>query len=232
MKTAIFQLALATLSTSTTLAFTGLSCTHIKALPATSRPSAVSPLFSPSRSTRSLSTTALQGFFGDFKGLTSIFDATNKEAEEIVPQFDAVVIEPDFRVAALFLGVGILLDWVPYVQFVLGLPVTLLGLLFLVQTFRIRFIFDQENALELATNNGTDGSLTSSGENIIVGGANRWKCDTIVNYDFFPQGWMDGPFGQPILVYFKETQTPQEGWNEGPGQAANAPAKVEAGIGE
>jgi len=31
-----------------------------------------------------------------------------------------------------------------------------------------------------------------------------------VNYEFFPESF-------PILVYFKETQTPQEKWSEGPG---------------
>ena len=31
-----------------------------------------------------------------------------------------------------------------------------------------------------------------------------------MNYDFFPESF-------PILVYFKETQTPEEKWAEGPG---------------
>ena len=29
-------------------------------------------------------------------------------------------------------------------------------------------------------------ALTDSGENIVVGGANRWDFSTFVNYDFFP----------------------------------------------
>jgi hypothetical protein len=32
-----------------------------------------------------------------------------------------------------------------------------------------------------------------------------------VNYDYFPSKEF------PILVYFKETQTPEEKWGEGPG---------------
>ena len=146
-----------------------------------------------------------------------------------VPQFEPRLIDPDFRCAALFLVPGLLLDTIPYIQLTLGPIVTLLGLLFLVQTFRIRFRFNEDNALELATVADLQGNLQESGENMIVGGANVWACDTIVNYDFFPNGWIDSPWGAPILVYFKETQTPADKWNEGPGERANDPAKIAAG---
>ena len=186
--------------------------------------------------------TSLHGFLKDLKGLPSLFQPQQprKEAPIAVtkPKYDTVVIDPDFRVAALFLALGVALDCIPYLQVSLGPIVTLLGALFLFQTFRIRFIFDADNNLELVTTttkaDGDDdqAAFASSGENVIVGGANKWACNTIVNYDFFPQGWMDGPlFGQPILVYFKETQTPSESWNEGPGKAANDPDKIAAGQG-
>ncbi len=42
-----------------------------------------------------------------------------------------------------------------------------------------------------------------------------------MNYDFFPKGWIDQPQG-PILVYFKENQTPSETWFQGPGKYANS----------
>lgn len=163
---------------------------------------------------------------GDVKGLFELFKKPEVEPETIAPKFDTVVIDPDFRVGVAFLAVGALLDQIPYIQWTLGLFTTLLGILFVVQTFRIRFVFD-ETALELATV-AQNGELETSGENVIVGGANRWKTATIVNYDFFPKGWIDGPVG-PILVYFKETQTPEDSWNEGPGKLANDPDKVAAG---
>ena len=163
--------------------------------------------------------------FGDLKGLADFFKP-KEEAVDLKPTFEDVVIEPDFRVGALFLTLGVVLDLIPYVKWVLGVFVTLLGVLFVVQTFRIRFVFDG-TAFELATV-GDEGSLKSSGENVVVGGANRWETDTIVNYDFFPKGWIDGPIG-PILVYFKETQTPSDKWNEGPGKSANDPAKIASG---
>lgn len=145
------------------------------------------------------------------------------------PKYDAVTIDPDYRVAGLFLALGAALDTIPYVQWTLGLVTTALGLLFLVQTFRIRFVFDEENCLELKTARAGSEELKDAGENVVVGGANRWACDTIVNYDFFPKGWIDGNPVGPILVYFKETQTPSESWNEGPGRSANDPDKIAAG---
>jgi hypothetical protein len=167
-------------------------------------------------------TTNLQSF------LTDLFNPKSKQvAEPTAPVFDPVVIDPDFRVAALFLVSGFLLDLIPYIQLTLGPAVTLLGILFLVQTFRIRFVFDETGAFELKTSSGSD-DLGDSGENRIVGGANRWDTDTIINYDFFPKGWIDGPVG-PILVYFKETQTPADSWNEGPGKLANDPDKIASG---
>ena len=115
---------------------------------------------------------------------------------------DEVVIGKDFRLSAIFLGGGLLLDQIPYLQLTLGPIMTLLGILFLVQTFRLKFVCDASTfSLQDAS------SEDSVGENVIVGGENRWTYDSFVNYDFFPAGWVDQPQG-PILVYFKETQTP------------------------
>jgi len=128
---------------------------------------------------------------------------------------EPVTIDKDFRLSAIFLGGGLLLDNIPYLQLTLGPIVTLLGILFLVQTFRLNFVCDASTfALE-------ESSSEETGENIIVGGENRWTYDSFVNYDFFPAGWIDQPQG-PILIYFKETQTPQDKWNEGPGASANS----------
>ena len=63
---------------------------------------------------------------------------------------------------------------------------------------------------------GSD-ELTDSGENIVVGVANRWAYSTFVNWDFYPS------LEFPILVYFKETQTPKPDGSE-PGQIHFFPA--------
>jgi hypothetical protein len=167
------------------------------------------------------------GFFGNF------FDSKTKTIANKKPVYETVVIDPDFRVAGLFLGLGVALDCIPYLQLLLGPLVTVLGALFVFQAFRIRFVFDEDNNFELKTTAllSTSEELRDSGENVVVGGANKWACDTIVNYDFFPQSWMadpNHPIG-PILVYFKETQTDSSTWNEGPGRASNDPAKIASG---
>lgn len=151
------------------------------------------------------------------------FLPSNKEAEPEPEPLPDVVVDPDFKLAAIFLVAGVLLDTIPYIQLTLGPFVTLLGLLFLVQTFRVRFSFDQE-AFELLGGGGSE----KSGENIVVGGANRWNYDTFVNWEFFPKGWEDQPQG-PILVYFKETQTPSDKWQEGPGAKANSEEAIANG---
>ena len=72
------------------------------------------------------------------------------------------------------------------------------------QTTTLRFTFD-DSSFSLVK---ADGS--STGENVVVGGANRWKYDTFVNYAFLPSEEL------PILVYFRETQTPADSREEVP----------------
>ncbi|CAI0542930.1 unnamed protein product [Linum tenue] len=70
-----------------------------------------------------------------------------------------------------------------------AVPVGLLGLLLLFQvTFEVK-VGEQ---------------LEESGENVFVGGKNRWKYSSFVNWELW---WPNFP----ILVYFKETQTKPEG---------------------
>ncbi|KAG7352454.1 DUF3119 domain containing protein [Nitzschia inconspicua] len=145
---------------------------------------------------------------------TYLFDTASNSGGE-------VIINRDFRVAGIFLTLGLLLDTLPILKFTLGPLVTALGILFLVQTFRLSFVCG-ENAFSLQN------TSKESGENIIVGGENKWTYDSFVNYDFFPKGWIDQPQG-PILVYFKEKQTPSDKWMDGPGKSANSEQALENG---
>jgi Protein of unknown function (DUF3119) len=183
---------------------------------------------SSSASSASSSSRLQANFFDNlFSKTTAVFaQKAPPPKKKILPP--PVVIDRDYRVAVVFLAAGLLLDFIPYMQFLLGIPLTLLGLLFLVQTYRVRFVFDEENNLSIRIGD----ELKESGENVVVGGANVWSCDTIVNYDFFPKGWIDNtfPLDIPILVYFKETQTDASMWDQaGPGKTANDPAKIAAG---
>ncbi|CAM9202583.1 unnamed protein product [Phaeothamnion confervicola] len=59
--------------------------------------------------------------------------------------------------------------------------------------------------MEVKLVGASEGELTATGENFAVGGQNRWRYDTWVNWEFYPT------IGIPILCYFKETQTSPEG---------------------
>ena len=124
--------------------------------------------------------------------------------------------DADFRLAAALVVLGPTLVLAPWIVQALGGFFTILGAFLIFQTLRIRFVFDDE-ALEVKTKDlfGSGDDLGATGENFAVGGENRWKYNTFVNWEFFPS------VDLPILVYFKETQTPQDKWDVGPGQWAN-----------
>ena len=73
------------------------------------------------------------------------------------------------------------------------------------QTTTLRFAFDEDSF-----------SLVSAGgaklerENVVVGGENKWKYSSFSNYDFLPSREF------PVLVYFREDQTPVENREEVP----------------
>lgn len=46
------------------------------------------------------------------------------------------------------------------------------------------------------------GLVPKQRKNYVLGTENKWRYDSFVNWDFFPSIHL------PILVYFKETQTP------------------------
>jgi hypothetical protein len=134
-----------------------------------------------------------------------------------------VIIDSDYTLAAAFaiLGIAILVtDYnvdgsLSLVGALGGTFITLLGVLFAIQARRIRFVFNEKyfeiKTVEQTTTPDTDSSskgivvLKDSGENFVVGGANRWAYTTFVDWKFFPS------LDVPILVYFKEIQTKNDG---------------------
>jgi len=101
--------------------------------------------------------------------------------------------------------------------FVLGLPIFFFGLFLAYQATTLRFTFDDTDFSLVKSD------LSSTGENVVVGGENRWAYKSFVNYEFFPSETF------PVLVYFKETQTPKEVWMIGPGEVANSPDALSKG---
>ncbi|KAJ0815971.1 hypothetical protein HanPI659440_Chr00c23g0735741 [Helianthus annuus] len=127
--------------------------------------------------------------------ITSLFSIGKKKVK--ATKRETVVPDPDYRIPVVLLGLA---GGLVYEDNLLAAaPVGLLGLLLLFQTTRVRFVFDDE-ALEVKVGK----ELDESGENVFVGGKNRWKYSTFVNWELW---WPNFP----ILVYFKETQTKPEG---------------------
>ncbi|URE48619.1 hypothetical protein MUK42_14579 [Musa troglodytarum] len=127
---------------------------------------------------------------GSFAAVASMLGRNAKKRDIVIP-------EPDYRIPVVLLGIA---GGLAYQDNLLpAATIGLLGLLLLVQATRVRFVFDEE-ALEVKIGN----QLEESGENVFVGGKNRWRYSTFVNWEFWwPQF--------PILIYFKETQTKPEG---------------------
>lgn len=73
------------------------------------------------------------------------------------------------------------------------------------QTTTLRFAFD-EDSFSLVSANGA----RLEQENVVVGGENKWKYSSFSNYDFLPSKDF------PVLVYFREDQTPAENREEVP----------------
>ena len=80
----------------------------------------------------------------------------------------------------------------------LALIFTLFSAFLAIQTTTLRFTFDDQ-AIALVRPDGS-----SIGDNIKVGGENKWSYSSIQNWDFLPTEDF------PILIYFRETQTPVE----------------------
>jgi hypothetical protein len=143
-----------------------------------------------------------------FQNLAGFFSKKEDKVSVQKPKIPDVVVDSDFSLSYLFAAIGLVIAVIIPSTFggLASFVHIFLAVFFAIQAKRIRFVFD-EDAFELRTvdlNASVESQvLKDSGENIVVGGANRWGYKSFVNYDFFPSKDF------PILVYFKETQTPK-----------------------
>lgn len=110
------------------------------------------------------------------------------ESEALDPSSGSVIVRPTFYLASAFLLSGGGLDYAGGGWAVLGLPLTMIGVLLAVQTFRIRFVFGPKR-ISVA-------NRTSDGLSIIRG----WEYSQISNWEVW---WKP----LPILAYFKEKES-------------------------
>uniref|UniRef100_A0A7S3QJM8 Uncharacterized protein n=1 Tax=Chaetoceros debilis TaxID=122233 RepID=A0A7S3QJM8_9STRA len=127
------------------------------------------------------------------------------------------LVDPSYNLAIGAFGVGLAGGFLEDVRdeegekLLTAKPAGALALLFTVfslflafQTTTLRFGFDDDSFSLVKA----DGS--SMGENVVVGGENKWAYSSFKNWDFLPSS------GFPILVYFREDQTPAENREEVP----------------
>ena len=123
------------------------------------------------------------------------------------------------------MGAAGLITISPVLQAILAPLMTWLGLVFFIQTFRVRVVFDEDS---IQLKKGGDALKKGKSNFIIGGGVTKFKYEDVVNYDFWPKGWIDEPQG-PLIAYIKETTTDKSKWNWGPGMWANSPDAIKNG---
>lgn len=137
------------------------------------------------------------------------------------------VIDPSYNLAIGAFGVGLLGGFLEDIKDgdgvklptakifgVVALLFTLFSGFLAVQTTTLRFTFDDTSFSLVKSSDG------SSFDNVKVGGENRWAYSSFQNYDFLPSKEL------PILVYFKENQTPEENRAEVPIVIDTMPGQV------
>lgn len=83
----------------------------------------------------------------------------------------------------------------------------ILGWYIYTQTDRVRCVFDKQGNFEFK--NIKNGELvTKPNKNYVRGTINRWKCNTIKNYGFFPSQSF------PLITYFSESETDRNQWGQ------------------
>lgn len=84
------------------------------------------------------------------------------------------------------------------------------------RAMRLRVVFGEnrltiKNLYDAKTGNKLSENEMTERENYVLSGADGWKYEHFINWEFFPSVYM------PVLVYFKEDQTTPAKWNVGPG---------------
>mmetsp|Transcript_20795 Transcript_20795/g.35709 ORF Transcript_20795/g.35709 Transcript_20795/m.35709 type:complete len:254 (+) Transcript_20795:193-954(+) len=125
------------------------------------------------------------------------------------------VADRDYTVALTLIAVGIWLTMFPpsdslFIDMLGGAFHLWFGSFIGYQTMRTRVVFNKDTFELKTVTNKVLGLQRDKGlkpkeyQNYVLGTNNEWRYDTFVNWDFFPCVQL------PILVYFKETQTPKE----------------------
>ena len=156
--------------------------------------------------------------------------SSSRSQLQVVPGggMDITIVDPSYNLAIGAFGVGLVSGFLEDLKGsdgvtkrptakvfgVLALLFTLFAVFLAVQTTTFRFTFDDTSFSLVRSSDG------SSFDNVKVGGENRWAYGNFQNWDFLPSQDL------PMLVYFKETQTPLENRAEVPLVMDDRPGQV------
>ena len=123
----------------------------------------------------------------------------------------AKVIPGDYRIGATLIAISLFLGPVCHLWFPQCAIHAILGGFLSLQASRVRFRFSETDLDVVFIQPGeSDGEAAkaetdSSGDNKLQGGgANKWSFESVQNWEFWFPGF-------PVLVYYKENQTREEG---------------------
>ena len=156
-------------------------------------------------SLKSFTTTSASSFSRRRRG--SVVNASSSSSESS----ETKVIPGDYRIGATLIAISLFLGPVCHLWFPQCAIHAILGGFLSLQASRVRFRFSETDLDVVFIQPGeSDGEAAkaetdSSGDNKLQGGgANKWSFESVQNWEFWFPGF-------PVLVYYKENQTREEG---------------------
>lgn len=154
---------------------------------------------------KSFTTTSSSSFSRRRRGSVANASSSSSESSE------TKVIPGDYRIGATLIAISLFLGPVCHLWFPQCAIHAILGGFLSLQASRVRFRFSETDLDVVFIQPGeSDGEAAkaetdSSGENKLQGGgANKWSFESVQNWEFWFPGF-------PVLVYYKENQTREEG---------------------
>ena len=154
---------------------------------------------------KSFTTTSSSSFSRRRRGSVANASSSSSESSE------TKVIPGDYRIGATLIAISLFLGPVCHLWFPQCAIHAILGGFLSLQASRVRFRFSETDLDVVFIQPGeSDGEAAkaetdSSGDNKLQGGgANKWSFESVQNWEFWFPGF-------PVLVYYKENQTREEG---------------------
>jgi len=159
-------------------------------------------------SLKSFATTSSSSFSRRRRRRGSVATAASSSSSE---SSETKVIPGDYRIGATLIAISLFLGPVCHLWFPQCAIHAILGGFLSLQASRVRFRFSETDLDVVFIQPGeSDGEAAkaetdSSGDNKLQGGgANKWSFESVQNWEFWFPGF-------PVLVYYKENQTREEG---------------------